>query len=564
MNTIPVSKIISLGNVRSQKINGKNAEYKALKENIKSVGILTPITYRKENDKYVVINGHMRLQIAKDLGFDEIPAFESNGSVDDTTKQLSTNVFTVGMSYIDMADAIQTLNNDGVVRTKKDLATIFGKSSTVINNALAFVNLHTFIKESINDEIHLSADVMSTLRNISTNTIAAQEKAMKHHLRIEDEGDWVKDNVITEIRDYDWDDQWFSSFVNDVESYLERDESKWEYVKKCVGEDTFRAYERDYGIVHEYQSTLFEEYAEQQWCQDNDFLLTLFLAETEIGRFLQKNEIPVNTDYNADATISFDFTNKLSSLKSKVKKECGVSLSKVEIIGFNSVFNPILYVNIPEEDAPVINDVEETESTTAEPSDPHKLKYNKFNKWAAPIVQEHIEKNVFARQKDRNGNLIVLDWLINVREADLQLYKPYRWADDEHPSFHPLHDVEIKDDAHLLEEMTSYWFTKHYENSTYEDLDALFTELEIDSIHDVLMTRFLNDKEERQKYFAVLSKSELVELTGLDSKTSKDTLIEQASDVAYDNQDDPEIPYFTLVCTDKGSGLNTLSNYLRK
>ena len=111
--------------------------------------------------------------------------------------------------------------------------------------------------------------------------------------------------------------------------------------------------------------------------------------------------------------------------------------------------------------------------------------------------------------------------------------------------------------------MTSYWFTKHYENSTYEDLDVLFTELEIDSIHDVLMTRFLNDKEERQKYFAVLSKSELVELTGLDSKTSKDTLIEQASDIAYDNQDDPEIPYFTLVCTDKGSGLNTLSNYLR-
>ena len=399
MNTIPVSEVISLGNVRSQKINGKNAEYKALKENIKSVGIQTPITYRKEGDKYVVINGHMRLQIAKELKLDEIPAFESNGSVDDTTKQLSTNVFTVGMSYIDMADAIQTLNNDGVVRTKKDLATIFGKSSTVINNALAFVNLHTFIKESINDEIHLNADVMSTLRNISTNTIAAQEKAMKYHLRIEDEGDWVKDKVITEIKDYDWDDQWFSSFVDDVESYLERDESKWEYVKDCVGVDTFRAYERDYGIVHEYQSTLFEEYAEEQWCQDDDFLLTLFLAETEIGRFLQKNEIPVHKDYSTDVAINFDFRNKLSSLKTKVKKQCDVSLSKVEIVGFSGVFNPILYVNIPKEDAPVINDVEETESTTAEPTDPHKLKYNKFNKWAAPIVQEHIKKNVFAMQK---------------------------------------------------------------------------------------------------------------------------------------------------------------------
>tara|TARA_Y100000592_G_scaffold50078_1_gene79321 strand:+ start:13732 stop:15435 length:1704 start_codon:yes stop_codon:yes gene_type:complete len=567
MNTIPVNKVISLGNVRSQKINGKNAEYKALKENIKSVGIQTPITYRKEGDKYVVINGHMRLQIAKELKMDEIPAFESNGSIDDVTKQLSTNVFTVGMSYVDMAKAIQTLNNDGVVRTKKDLATIFGKSSTVINNALAFVNLHTFIKESINDEIHLNADVMSSLRNISTNTIAAQENAMRHHLRIQKDNEWNKDSVIDEIRDYDYDDQWFSTFVEDIESYLERDEAKWEYVKDCVGEDVFRAYEKDFGIVHEYQSTLFEEYAEEQWCQDNDFLLRLFLAETEIGRFLQKNEIPVKDNINysiSDATIGFDFKNKLSSLKTKVKKKCGISLSKAEIVGFSGVFNPVLYVNIPKDDAPVINDVEETESTTAEPSDPHKLKYNKFNKWAAPIVQEHIKKNVFAMQKDENGNLIVLDWLINVREADLSLVKPYRWQDDTEPAFHPLHDVKIKNDAHLFKEMTSYWFTKHYENSSYKELDVLFTKLKIDSVHDVLMTKFLNDKEERQKYFAVLSKSELEELTGLDSKTSKDTLVEQASDVSYDNQDDPEIPYFTLVCTDKGSGINTLSNYLRK
>ena len=45
MNTIPVSEVISLGNVMSQKINGKNAEYKALKENIKNQLVFKPLSH---------------------------------------------------------------------------------------------------------------------------------------------------------------------------------------------------------------------------------------------------------------------------------------------------------------------------------------------------------------------------------------------------------------------------------------------------------------------------------------------------------------------------------------
>ena len=58
----------------------------------------------------------MRVQIAKELKLKDIPAYESNGKVDDTTKQLSTNVFTVGMSYSDLAYAIRELQDKGIVK----------------------------------------------------------------------------------------------------------------------------------------------------------------------------------------------------------------------------------------------------------------------------------------------------------------------------------------------------------------------------------------------------------------------------------------------------------------
>ena len=193
MNTIPIDKIISEGNVRSKIVNGKNPAYKALKNNIAAIGVQTPITYRKSGDNYVVINGHMRVQIAKELKLKDIPAYESNGKVDDTTKQLSTNVFTVGMSYGDLAYAIRELQEKGIVKTKKDLATHFGKSAKVINIAVALSNLHSFILEAFTELNPVqSNNLINCLETISKVTIARQESVMIDLLRIEDEGDFVK------------------------------------------------------------------------------------------------------------------------------------------------------------------------------------------------------------------------------------------------------------------------------------------------------------------------------------------------------------------------------------
>jgi len=146
-NAIPVVKLISEGNVRANTVSKKSLEYKALKSNIAKIGVQTPITYRV-NDKgeYVIINGHQRVQIAKDLKLVDIPAFESNGQVDDITKQVSTNMFTVPMSHLDASFAIDHLVEQGAITTRKALSSHFGKSIAWVDTALALCNIHFLIK----------------------------------------------------------------------------------------------------------------------------------------------------------------------------------------------------------------------------------------------------------------------------------------------------------------------------------------------------------------------------------------------------------------------------------
>lgn len=561
MNTIPIDKIISEGNVRLNVVNSKNPAYKALKNNIAAIGVQTPITYRKSGDNYVVINGHMRVQIAKELKLKDIPAYESNGKVDDTTKQLSTNVFTVGMSYVDLAYAIQELQAKGIVKTKKDLATHFGKSAKIINIAVALSNLHSFILEAFTELNPMqSNNLINCLETISRVTIARQESVMVDLLRIEDEGDFVRENVVREIDDYGWGSQNFESFCEDMVEELTSDERRLQYLKDTVGIDKLRAYEESYGVTHEFTGTLFKEYESEQFTTDQDILNEMFLNETEMGAFLTKNSIEIKDCPRSEYTIHFDWNDKLSKIKARVKKDTDFPISKVTIDGWNgNSWHPQFFVSIPKtavEDSPTVNDTD-VEVAATDAKDPYQLYYNKFNKWLAGFIVDYIDRKVFTRQRDENGNLIVLQWLIYELQASMILDLPYRYEGDQAPTYHPLHDEKIDTDEQMLEQMTRLWFEQKSSNADFATLDVLFDKLGIQSCIDVAKEVFLNDATARDEYFKVLSKSDLVELTGLDSKTSKDTLVENATNIAWS-----DVPFIDLVGTNKGSGSNSLKAYL--
>ena len=193
-----------------------------------------------------------------------------------------------------------------LLKTKKDLATHFGKSAKVINIAVALSNLHSFILEAFTELNPVqNNNLINCLETISKVTIARQESVMIDLLRIEDEGDFVKENVIREIDDYGWGSQNFESFCEDMVEEITSDKQRFEYIKDTVGIDKLRAYEESYGVTHEFTGTLFKEYESEQFTQDQDILNNMFLNETEMGAFLTRNKVEIKDGFSSEYTILF-------------------------------------------------------------------------------------------------------------------------------------------------------------------------------------------------------------------------------------------------------------------
>ena len=588
MSLISINKFISEGNVRIDKVQKSNEDYKALKNNIKAIGIQTPVTYREnENGDFVVINGHQRLQIAKDLKLKEIPAYLSNGEVDDLTKQLSTNMFTVPMSHLDASFAIDQMVEQGIVTTKKALKAKFGKSSEWVDVALAFCNIHPLIREYFK-EYDGSDEIKEYLIKISKSTITQQEIEIENIM-----ADFLSDSVeydnVSKLKQSDFNDfvadygyynsSGMTDFLNDLCRGLETDENKWEFICKVIGKETFREYEASHDVTHEYQNTLFQEYADTQWCQENSFLAEVFLAETPIGHFLLEKDLPYaeERDYNG---LRFDFGTTVATLKKNLKTETGVGLKSISIDGWSgSVFNPYLSYTILEEsqepesyeDEHGEEDTYDEDTDKATDKDPHWLKYNKFNKVAAPVIEKYLLDNIDPLRCDESGLNEIAEWVM----ASLQDRPSFDigWYDEEEGEGHPLKDVFNRSENHsnddLIQKMATHWFHKYYPDADFRQLDELLKTQGLKSCKEILKDTYDSEKEEmgsldgmvfRKAYLSVLSKAELVELEGSqDAKTmTKSNLVQHVA-----NQEQDELPFFDLVCTNLGSGSNDLGGYLK-
>ena len=552
--TIPVIKLISEGNVRANTVSKKSLEYKALKSNIAKIGIQTPITYRVNNKgENVIINGHQRVQIAKDLKLVDIPAFESNGQVDDITKQVSTNMFTVPMSHLDASFAIDHLVEQGAITTRKALSSHFGKSIAWVDTALALCNIHFLIKDFLAKK-EIDMTIMSPmLQEISKSSINQQILAV--------DGLGVKsaeyNDFVEFLDDYSWnntDDDNLEEFLTDLASNLESDETKWKYICDVIGKDTFRACEEKADMVPVYDNVLFEEFAKDQFCDDIEFLREVFLSETPIGQFL---DCPVLMNDNTDSissgeAILFDFATKVSTLKSNIKKETGVPFSNVTIQAWNgNVFNSKLYVTINE--TAVTEDVKDDEyyEEKAKEKDPDQLKYNKVNKWAKPFVCDYVRANVDTNARDKDDNRIVLNWLIHDLGIGLVIDKPYPIeVFDSHPI------ATSKTDEELLTNMTKYWFDKHWTNADFSTIGKLLNALKLDLPYIIVENAFIEKTDVRKEYFKAFSKDELAVMTKNSLPKTKAEAVDNAASKTYKS-----IPRKELLFTNKGSGTDSIRQY---
>ena len=574
MTQLAVDRFISEGNVRIDKVKKSNEDYKALKDNIKEIGIQTPITYRvNDNGDLVVINGHQRLQIAKDLKLTEIPAYESNGKVDDLTKQLSTNMFTVPMTHLDASFAIDKMVEKGIVTTKKALKAKFGKSSNWINVALAFCNLHPLIRGYFKEY-----DIMNNLDNCSDNlieisksTITQQGIVIADMIEADDLNEMTQGDFNDCFEGYAWSlSESISEFLNDLAKNLETDESKWKFICEVIGEETFKKYEKKADIVHEYQNSLFEEYADTQWCKDNDFLREIFLLETPIGRFISENDFPYVD--NDNDWIRFDFSTKVATLKKNLTAEAGVGLKNIKITGWSgTVFHPFLNFEILENSQEAESYVDE-HGEDAEPvvdKDPHQLKYNKFNKWAAPFIEQYLLEKVDPLKYNEHDLNQVFEWIMSVLNERPNF--DVGWYDEEKGEGHPLKHVIDKGESYsndeVIQKMATYWFHTYYPTADFAQLDELFKEQKMASCKEYLANVFHAGTDDcRKDYFKIFSKDDLFELIISNnpdkddySKMNKAELVEVASNLGWLVD---EIPLFDLVCTNNGSGSNELKTYL--
>jgi ParB family chromosome partitioning protein len=117
---------------------------------IKTKGILTPITVRVQNKKYILIAGERRLRAARIAGLMEIPAFVVNVSDDADMMEMALieNIQRENLNAVEEAEAYALLLSKFGLSQEK-VAHAVGKKRVTISNSLRLLKLPEEIKQSL-------------------------------------------------------------------------------------------------------------------------------------------------------------------------------------------------------------------------------------------------------------------------------------------------------------------------------------------------------------------------------------------------------------------------------
>jgi len=530
MSQIATSKFISKGNVR--KVDKRSAEYKALKDNIKVKGIRTPVTYKiDDNGDYVIINGHQRIAIAKELKVNEILACEVNGDASIAEEQISVNMFTVPMTVFDASSAILKIMETEPDITRKELQLRFGKNAQWVQKAITFTNIMPELRAYMEKEPP-NPVVNNEINDIAEHTTSKQAEAIAKMYDEESivlaEHETIENTLETFIVDYYGEDE----FYEELASTLASSPWQWTIIKETIGEEKFREYEKDAHIEHSYAHSIFSEYAKDQWHDDKGFLANVYIQETDVGLFLK--DLHINDEMNSWGESICKLPNDVWNSKSKfytaMKNVSGEPFSNVELVEWNgNIFNPYVKFHVIEKKVTTTDkDGNEVETVVSENYDSFKNSYNKINKWLYPIVKDmffyHSEKsssdgfhilpldppiNIF--KKDDNDMNIVVKWLVQDTSVTPRLAMPWFHDDGEDVDYHPLYNFTTKNvekpfnNDMLLQHMGLYWFDHHFNDLTYAQIDKLLNLLGESSICDVLITNYEQSEAFRVSYLNLFS-----------------------------------------------------------
>lgn len=123
-----------------------------LADSIKEVGVLQPITVKKNGDFYIIIAGERRWRAARIAGLEKIPAIEKDlDELKILEAALIENVQREDLNPMEEAYTYKRLSEEYSL-SQEQIAKKVGKSRTVVANAIRLLNLdervQTFIKEN--------------------------------------------------------------------------------------------------------------------------------------------------------------------------------------------------------------------------------------------------------------------------------------------------------------------------------------------------------------------------------------------------------------------------------
>jgi len=147
VSQIPVSKV--QGNPRQPRVRMNREQLQELAESIQQHGVLQPIlvTATTDSEGYRLIAGDRRLQAARLVGLESVPAIvlavDERGSLE---LALIENLQRVDLNPLEAAEGYRQLSEDFGM-THEEIAARVNKSRSAISNALRLLNLPSVVRQ---------------------------------------------------------------------------------------------------------------------------------------------------------------------------------------------------------------------------------------------------------------------------------------------------------------------------------------------------------------------------------------------------------------------------------
>ncbi len=164
-----------------------------LAASIKQLGVIQPITVRKNKNKFDLISGERRLRAAKLAGLKTIPAFVRLANDQEMLEMaLVENIQREDLDPIEIALSFQAMI-DQLNLTQDEMSKRVGKKRSTITNYLRLLKLDPIIQTGIRDGF-ISMGHGRALINIEDNKVQLEfyEKIIKDNLSVRQTEDLVK------------------------------------------------------------------------------------------------------------------------------------------------------------------------------------------------------------------------------------------------------------------------------------------------------------------------------------------------------------------------------------